>query len=499
MRKRTKKALQICNNNKLSALRFLLCKDTPFLPGCWKEVSQLIEKEDFTLDELKELVQNDAKKQFEFSKNMQLIRARFGHCSSNYYVCDPVSSVPEQLFYPETVQNVDVVSWDGIGKSNQGGRMIKLFASRYDIWKRIKENRFSDKRWYQRGYCQTIIFTVDAAAMSRDGIMFYTNEKGEYFVETIPFNYLTLSLKDRMLVELSRLYQDICREDDDTISIRNDIGEYIRFKDNNECVISARIAPFQNVEQNHLIMQACSNCLDKAFPFWYPESYWEDFYSDSRKFPILKKDTMFYYNTLYVLMEPVFPTRYHLDPSTSFIVNEKEKSVFSERAIVLPDCESEAFGILIKGITEIKLFRNMVLPEIAEDYLMQTERERLTGFQVRFYTQLFDFVSRSSSSIPITSYDVDDLPGFQRYTEKSRIEAPLQCDSVGELVSSLDSLIPHSGADETVLVLLPDSLCDNVVSLTSFVSRNPDRISRYSINRQDKKNNRKALIFVMYS
>ena len=68
-------------NNKSKRLAYLLRHDRKYLfdANGWREVSDLIDNHGFTFEDLCVIVEANNKQRFEFSEDMQYMRARQGH------------------------------------------------------------------------------------------------------------------------------------------------------------------------------------------------------------------------------------------------------------------------------------------------------------------------------------------------------------------------------------------------------------------------------------
>ena len=71
-----KKGNNIIRRGKLLAFLLRHDKDYPFDEHGWREIGDLITNHGYTMDELKEIVETNNKQRYEFSEDMDRIRAR---------------------------------------------------------------------------------------------------------------------------------------------------------------------------------------------------------------------------------------------------------------------------------------------------------------------------------------------------------------------------------------------------------------------------------------
>lgn len=102
-------------NNKSKQLAYLLRHDRKYEFGTngWRKVSDLICNHGFTLEVLQDIVNTNNKQRYEFSSDMQYIRARQGH--SIHVDVELDECVPPSVLYHGTAEHfVDDILKDGL-------------------------------------------------------------------------------------------------------------------------------------------------------------------------------------------------------------------------------------------------------------------------------------------------------------------------------------------------------------------------------------------------
>lgn len=152
-------------------------------PGGWVPVRELLaacRKYNFAIQlaELKEVVAQNDKQRFSFDETGTLIRANQGHSVEIDLQLEP--AVPPDILYHGTGSGaVESIFQQGISK-----------MSRHHVHLSI-DIQTARKVGARHGI--PAVFTVDAAAMQRDGHTFYCSENNVWLVDFVPPNYLKVS------------------------------------------------------------------------------------------------------------------------------------------------------------------------------------------------------------------------------------------------------------------------------------------------------------------
>jgi putative RNA 2'-phosphotransferase len=152
-------------------------------PGGWVPVRELLaacRKYNFAIQlaELKEVVAQNDKQRFSFDETGTLIRANQGHSVEIDLQLEP--AVPPDILYHGTGSGaVESIFQQGISK-----------MSRHHVHLSID---IQTARKVGARHGNPAVFTVDAAAMQRDGHTFYCSENNVWLVDFVPPNYLKVS------------------------------------------------------------------------------------------------------------------------------------------------------------------------------------------------------------------------------------------------------------------------------------------------------------------
>ena len=152
-------------------------------PGGWVPVRKLLaacRKYNFAIQlaELKEVVAQNDKQRFSFDETGTLIRANQGHSVEIDLQLEP--AVPPDILYHGTGSGaVDSIFQQGISK-----------MSRHHVHLSI-DIQTAEKVGARHGI--PAVFTVDAAAMQRDGHTFYCSENNVWLVDFVPPDYVKVS------------------------------------------------------------------------------------------------------------------------------------------------------------------------------------------------------------------------------------------------------------------------------------------------------------------
>lgn len=143
----------------------------------WREVSDLVENYGFTPDELKEIVETNDKQRFEFSEDMQRIRARQGH-SVNVDVELSVQEPPEVLFHGTSQKSVESILAEGIKPRNR----LHVHLSG-NVATAVKVGSRHGK---------PVVFEVSARQMYDAGMKFYLSRNNVWLTDVVPQDYIKL-------------------------------------------------------------------------------------------------------------------------------------------------------------------------------------------------------------------------------------------------------------------------------------------------------------------
>ena len=175
------------NTTQISKLISLVLRHHPEKLGLtldahgWVDTKALIEAinaiQPFDMEHLERIVQTDNKQRYAFSPDKARIRANQGH------------SIPVDLEL--TPRTPPAVLWHGTGERFVNAIMregLKPMGRQYvhlssDADTAVKVGRRHGK---------PVLFTVDAARMASDGLLFYRSENGVWLTDGVPPQYLRI-------------------------------------------------------------------------------------------------------------------------------------------------------------------------------------------------------------------------------------------------------------------------------------------------------------------
>ena len=165
--------------NKSRKLAFLLRHDRnyAFDEHGWREVSDLLEYHEFSIDELNEIVNTNNKQRFEFSDDKKLIRARQGHSIAVDVELEK-KLPPDTLYHGTSVESVESIMSLGIASLT---RLHVHLTAQIETAIRVGKRHGTP-----------VVFMVDAKRMSEDGIVFYQSRNGVWLTSNVPSKYLKL-------------------------------------------------------------------------------------------------------------------------------------------------------------------------------------------------------------------------------------------------------------------------------------------------------------------
>jgi putative RNA 2'-phosphotransferase len=165
--------------NKSKRLAYLLRYDRKyqFDANGWREVSDLIEKHGFTFEDLCVIVDTNNKQCFEFSEDMQYIRARQGH--SIHVDVELEECVPPPILFHGTAEHsVNTILKEGLMLQN---RLYVHLSSTIETAINVGKRHGTP-----------VVLKVDAQKMFKDGAKFYLSRNGVWLTDYVATEYLSL-------------------------------------------------------------------------------------------------------------------------------------------------------------------------------------------------------------------------------------------------------------------------------------------------------------------
>ena len=126
-------------------------------------------------DRLAAVVEGNDKQRFEFSPDLQRIRARQGHSIEIELDLQPTPP-PATLFHGTVERFLDAIRAEGLRRMSR--HHVHLSADRST----------ADKVGARRG--KPVILTVETAAMARDGHVFFVTGNGVWLTDEVPARYI---------------------------------------------------------------------------------------------------------------------------------------------------------------------------------------------------------------------------------------------------------------------------------------------------------------------
>lgn len=165
--------------NKSKRLAYLLRHDRKyqFDANGWREVSDLIEKHGFTFEDLCVIVDTNNKRRFEFSEDIQYIRARQGH--SIHVDVELEECVPPPILFHGTAEHsVNTILKEGLKSQN---RLYVHLSSTMETAINVGKRHGAP-----------VVLKVDAQKMFKDGAKFYLSRNGVWLTDYVATEYLSL-------------------------------------------------------------------------------------------------------------------------------------------------------------------------------------------------------------------------------------------------------------------------------------------------------------------
>lgn len=145
----------------------------------WASVDTLLvalgRKHRADFERLAAVVETNDKQRYEFSADLQLIRARQGHSVEIELDLTPTEP-PATLFHGTIARVIDAIRVDGLKRMNR--HHVHLSSDRAT----------ADKVGARRG--KPVILEVDAAAMAKDGHAFFVTGNGVWLTDAVPAKYI---------------------------------------------------------------------------------------------------------------------------------------------------------------------------------------------------------------------------------------------------------------------------------------------------------------------
>ncbi len=150
-------------------------------PGGWVPVDELLAAAAragaaMTRQELQEIVATNAKRRFSFDDSGQRIRANQGHSVEVDLQLVPIA--PPAVLYHGTGEG-SLAAIKGQGLLRLSRHHVHLSADKQTA--HIVGSRHG----------RPVVLSIDAAAMHKDGFLFYRSENGVWLVDSVPPRYLT--------------------------------------------------------------------------------------------------------------------------------------------------------------------------------------------------------------------------------------------------------------------------------------------------------------------
>lgn len=161
---------------KSKELAFLLRHDTEYNWGehGWRQVKDLIDNHEYTMDMLETIVDTDNKGRYEFNEDHTMIRARQGH-SINVDVELQKTVPPKTLYHGTATRFIDKIRQEGIKKMTRN-------------YVHLTSNLQTAKMTGER-HGKPIIIVIDTYRMHLDGIDFYLARNNVWLTEYIDPKY----------------------------------------------------------------------------------------------------------------------------------------------------------------------------------------------------------------------------------------------------------------------------------------------------------------------
>ena len=150
-------------------------------PGGWVAVDDLLRacaRNQFPISraELEEVVTQNSKQRFSFDETGARIRANQGHSVEVDLQLEPTAP-PEMLYHGTGHGSVELILAEGLKRMSR--HHVHLSAD-------VETARKVGSR-----HGRPVVLVVDAAAMQRDGYLFYRSDNGVWLADEVPAKYLS--------------------------------------------------------------------------------------------------------------------------------------------------------------------------------------------------------------------------------------------------------------------------------------------------------------------
>lgn len=146
------------------------------------KVKDLVANTDITIEELKEIVENDKKGRYKFNDDETLIRANQGH-SIRVNISFKEQPPPIPLFHGTSEHLFKLIK--------QSGKIKKMNRNYVHLSKDIETATNVGARHKSNKYEKVIIITIDTKKMYADGIKFFVSDNGVWLTDDIDSQYFS--------------------------------------------------------------------------------------------------------------------------------------------------------------------------------------------------------------------------------------------------------------------------------------------------------------------
>lgn len=151
----------------------------------WVNIGELLERANeqgyqATLSHLHTMVQTNAKKRFQISIDGQSIRAVQGHTNKSVQRNFESRTPPDVLYHGTATRFLESILASGLSK-----------MSRHHV--HLSTNVLTATEVGQR-YGQVVILEINTKKMHENGFIFYLSENNVWLVDSVPTEYITVSL-----------------------------------------------------------------------------------------------------------------------------------------------------------------------------------------------------------------------------------------------------------------------------------------------------------------
>ena len=165
---------------KRTRLAYLLRHDDKYQYriNAWREVSDLINNHGFTFNMINELVTSDSKQRYEFSNDMKLVRALYGH-SVNVDLGFESAFPPPILYHGTSTDKLEIILSNGLSPQRR-------------IYVHLATDTETATKVGQR-HGQPVVLIIDAKAMADKGFLFYFTNNGVWLTDNVPPEYISVN------------------------------------------------------------------------------------------------------------------------------------------------------------------------------------------------------------------------------------------------------------------------------------------------------------------